>query len=97
LAALRLLCGSSTNFLLNLMRALQTSLEAFASGTTFPAVSKKDVEELTIPIPPLDEQHRIVAKVDELMALCDTLKARLSDAQITQVHLADTIVEQAVT
>lgn len=36
------------------------------------------------------------AKVDELMALCDTLKARLYDAQTTQIHLADVIVEQAV-
>jgi len=42
------------------------------------------------------EQHRIVAKVDELMALCDTLKARLNDAQNTQIQLADTIVEQAM-
>jgi type I restriction enzyme S subunit len=48
------------------------------------------------PLPPLAEQHRIVAKVDELMALCDTLKACLAAAQTTQLHLADTIVEQAV-
>jgi type I restriction enzyme S subunit len=47
-------------------------------------------------LPPIEEQHRIVAKVDELMALCDALKARLNDAQTTQVHLADAIVEQAV-
>ena len=49
-----------------------------------------------IPLPPLAEQHRIVAKVDELMTLCDTLKARIKQAQTTQIHLADTIVEQAV-
>jgi type I restriction enzyme S subunit len=47
-------------------------------------------------LPPLAEQHRIVAKVDELMAICDTLKARLNDAQTTRVQLADVIVEQAV-
>jgi len=45
---------------------------------------------------PIVKQHRIVAKVDELMALCDTLKARLNDAQTTQVQLANTIVEQTV-
>jgi type I restriction enzyme S subunit len=49
-----------------------------------------------VPLPPLSEQYRIVAKVDELMALCDTLKARIKDAQTTQLHLADAIVEQAV-
>jgi type I restriction enzyme S subunit len=31
------------------------------------------------------------------MALCDALKARINDAQTTQIHLADSIVEQAVT
>jgi len=30
------------------------------------------------------------------MALCDTLKARINQAQTTQIHLADAIVEQAV-
>ena len=55
-----------------------------------------NVDDLLIPLPPLEEQHRIVAKVDELMALCDALKARLAEAQTTQIHLADAIVEQAV-
>ncbi len=50
---------------------------------------------LQIPIPPLAEQHRIVAKVDALMALCDTLKARIAVAATTQKHLADAIVERA--
>jgi len=48
------------------------------------------------PVPPLAEQHRIVAKVDELMALCDVLKVRLSEAQETQSDIAGTVVEQAV-
>ncbi len=59
-------------------------------------LSMGNIAKFIIPIPPLDEQHRIVAKVDELMALCDTLKARLKEAQTTQIHLADAIVEQAV-
>jgi type I restriction enzyme S subunit len=54
------------------------------------------MKSMLIPICPLEEQKRIVAKVDELMALCDQLKARLSDAQTTQLHLTDAIVEQAV-
>ena len=48
------------------------------------------------PLPPLAEQHRIVAKVAELIALCDALKERLADTQTTQLHLADAIVEQAI-
>jgi restriction endonuclease S subunit len=51
---------------------------------------------MPVALPPLKEQHRIVAKVDELMTLCDQLKARLNDAQTTQLHLADAIIEQAI-
>jgi type I restriction enzyme S subunit len=54
------------------------------------------MRNMMVPIPPVEEQHRIVAKVDELMALCDALKARLAAAQTTQLQLADAIVEQAV-
>ena len=43
-----------------------------------------------------DNSASIVAKVDELMVLCDRLKARLQSAQATQLHLADTLVEAAI-
>lgn len=54
------------------------------------------ISNLVAIVPPLEEQHRIVAKVDQLMALCDQLKARLNDAQTTKLHLTDIIVESAV-
>jgi type I restriction enzyme S subunit len=49
-----------------------------------------------IPLPPLAEQHRIVAKVDELMTLCEQLKTKLQTAQTLQQQLAQTLVQQAV-
>ena len=61
-----------------------------------PKLALHRVASSCIALPPLAEQHRIVTKVDELMTLCDTLKARLSEAQTTQIHLADAMVEQAV-
>ena len=39
-----------------------------------PGISREDVLYATFPLPPLTEQKRIVAKVDELMALCEELK-----------------------
>lgn len=74
LAALRPMAEASTQFLLILMRAFERKLASFATGTTFSAVSRSDIESLVICVPPLAEQHRIVAKVDELMALCDQLE-----------------------
>ncbi len=50
-------------------------IQSRASGTTFKEVSGKFMESEIIPLPPLAEQQRIVAKVDELMALCEKLKA----------------------
>jgi type I restriction enzyme S subunit len=54
------------------------------------------VAELSVPVPPIEVQHRIVAKVDELMALCDQLKASLATAQATQLNLADSLVDAAI-
>ena len=48
------------------------------------------------PLPPLAEQLRIVAKVDELMALCDRLEASLRAADTTRHHLRDSLLQDAL-
>jgi type I restriction enzyme, S subunit len=45
-------------------------------GMAREGLSKKVLEQFEIPLPPLKEQKRIVAKVDELMALCDRMQAQ---------------------
>jgi type I restriction enzyme S subunit len=45
-----------------------------------------------IPLPPLPEQHRIVAKIDQLMALCDELEQQIDAATGTQTELLDTVM-----
>ena len=54
------------------------------------------MKNMLVSVPPLPEQHRIVAKVDQLMALCEQLKTRLNQAQQVHEHLASALVEQAV-
>ena len=54
------------------------------------------VKAYGIPVPPLDEQHRIVAKVDELMALCDQLEARLTTAQTEASRLLESVLHNAL-
>ena len=49
---------------------------------------------MNFPLPPLAEQHRIVAKVDELMALCDALELRLKERAGVQGRLAWAVVRQ---
>jgi len=54
------------------------------------------LRNMKVPVPPAAEQHRIVAKVDELMALCDRLKADLAEARTQQERLATTLIESAL-
>ena len=53
-----------------------------------------DVGEMLIPIPPLQEQKRIVTKVNQLMALCDELEAKLNQAQQHNEKLMTATVKQ---
>ena len=51
-------------------------------------IARSDFRSLRIPLPPLAEQKRIVAKVDELMALCDRLEDQLKERDVKQAALA---------
>jgi type I restriction enzyme S subunit len=55
-----------------------------------------DVSQFVVPLPPLAEQHRIVAKVDELMALCDRLEASLTATAATRRRLLDALLAEAL-
>lgn len=57
--------------------ALSASIDnlTIKARSIIPGISRKDVMYLTFPLPPLAEQQRIVAKVNELMALCNGLKS----------------------
>lgn len=55
-----------------------------------------DLKRKLLPLPPLVEQHRIVTKVAELMVICDRLKSRLQTSQQTQLALAESLVEGAL-
>ena len=51
-------------------------VESVQIGMAYPAISDEKFYSGVIPLPPTDEQSRIVAKVDELMRLCDKLEAQ---------------------
>jgi type I restriction enzyme S subunit len=55
-----------------------------------------DVANVLIPLPPLAEQHRIVAKVDDLMALCDQLEQQLSQAEQSRRGLLEAVLREAL-
>jgi len=72
-------------------------LRAKSAGTGQPNVNGEALSGLALALPPLAEQQRIVAKVDELMRWCDALEARLTAAQTTAAHLLDATLHQILT
>ena len=71
-------------------------LSQFFTGATIKHFSGEKLSVYPVPLPPTYEQHRIVAKVDELMAICDQLKSRITEAKQLKQKLADVMVEQAI-
>jgi type I restriction enzyme S subunit len=73
------------------------SLAWSKAGTgTLPIISKGKWEVLPIPLPPIAEQHRIVAKVEKLMALCNRLEASLTTSDQTRTRLLEATLAEAL-
>ncbi|HBC3511455.1 restriction endonuclease subunit S [Vibrio parahaemolyticus] len=66
------------------------------TGTTVESLKFDEFSVYPFMLPPLKEQRRIVSKVEDLMIMCEELKARLKYSQITQQQLIDAIAGQAV-
>jgi type I restriction enzyme S subunit len=60
------------------------------------SINQMQISSLPTPLPPYYEQHRIVAKVDELMAICDQLKTRITEANELQRKIADVLIVQTI-
>jgi type I restriction enzyme S subunit len=61
-----------------------------------PKINQVALSDIFVPVPPLAEQHRIVAKVDALMALCDQLEASLTTADTTRRRLLGALLHEAL-
>ena len=71
LAALHPCGGIKPKFLLYLFRSIEPVISVKGTGSTFKAITKGFVEGLEFNLPPLPEQHRIVAKIEELFSELD--------------------------
>ena len=65
-----------------------------AQGTGQPNVNAVSLSELIVPLPPLQEQYRIVQRVDTLMNLCDQLEAQINKAKYENELLLKSILQQ---
>ena len=65
-------------------------------GVALQGVNVGDFRRMPVPLPPLNEQQRIVAKVEELLALCYQLEAQLAMAQTGRSRLLEAVLREAL-
>ena len=84
LTAIRPSSSLNLKYVLFFFRYFEAQLQQKGTGTTFKAITQDVVKNLEIPVPPLDEQARIVARIEELFSQLDagveTLKKNKSTA-----------------
>jgi type I restriction enzyme S subunit len=72
------------------------SSHATGAQETMPKINQATLNRLPIPVAPLAEQRRIVAKLDELMALCGSLDVHLANVRAESRHLLDAVLHEAL-
>jgi type I restriction enzyme S subunit len=82
-------------YLFHFLKRAVPSLRELGSGATFAEVSKSKLEGYAIPLPPLAEQQRIVAKLDEQMAALDHAEKALAEQQAAASAVATAVLQQA--
>lgn len=65
---------TSNNYLYYILKYVTETFKNKATGGAQPFISLSFIRNFPIPLPPLAKQHRIVAKVNELMQYCEKLK-----------------------
>lgn len=66
--------GLYNKYLFWFLKSKLDDLKSVGTGTTIAYVSQKKTKEMMIPLPPAAEQNRIVAKIEELLLLCEALR-----------------------
>jgi type I restriction enzyme S subunit len=86
----------SSEWLQLVMIAERPAIPRFSKGAVHQTIYYPAWLSMHVALPPLAEQHRIVAKVDALMALCDRLEAALTTADTTRARLLEALLHEAL-
>ena len=75
---------------------MQSKIKDNASATTLPILNKNHFAELRIPLPPIEEQKRIVAAIEKWFSLIDTLESAKEDLRTSIEHTKSKILDLAI-
>lgn len=88
----------NSKFTLNCMLSeyFLNEVDKFDNRVKMPKINQKQLSQIPFPLPPLSEQHRIVAKLDALMAHCDALEASIRATQTHNDHLLQQVLREVM-
>ena len=98
IAAIRCGAGIDPKYLTTILRvpsAREKLIESSTQTTNIANISLGRLRPFVLTLPPLSEQQVIVAKVDELMALCDQLESMLKSRSEVAEKFAQSVVNAA--
>ncbi len=95
---LKVLSGMSNKYLLHSLKRQDflDYVNAITYGTKMPRLGTDDGRKALIPLPPSDEQHRIVRRIEELFALCDLFKVQLEQREKVNDRLVKGLVSEVL-
>jgi type I restriction enzyme S subunit len=93
---LRFITNVERNYILYFFRTeyCRDHLGGKSVGTTMTNLNQGILEAMPIPVAPSKEQHRIVAKINQLMSMCDTLEQQIDAARESQSALLNAMMAQ---
>ena len=97
-ALLKYYCSASScpSFICLFLNYAAAEMRQLATGGLQPFISLGFLRNYPIALPPLAEQHRIVTKVDELMAICDQLEAQITVTQQDSRRFLESVLADAL-
>jgi len=87
---------SMKHFLFYLFKIFEANMMKLATGATWQNINTDILKNQPVPIPPLSEQKRIVAKLDELMLMCDDLEESIKESQQQNEALLQQVLQEAL-
>lgn len=86
--------GIDNNYLYNLLLSLKNNFISQGAGAAQPNISREKIINTVVPLPPYEEQKRIVNRINQLFELCDKLEKSIEKSSQIQTQILNAVLAQ---
>lgn len=86
--------GIDNNYLYNLLLSLKNNFISQGAGAAQPNISREKIINTVVPLPPYEEQKRIVSRINQLFELCDKLEKSMEDLVLLQSQILNAVLAE---